>query len=113
MDRTAERAAQWGIDSEYVDARGQPQKVDLEGLAKIVDAVAADHAAPPRRWLPATVFIRQIREPRIFLTGLPPAGLRWVLLSVVGGVASGAVEEQNLRLPHDLPLGTYRLRLHG
>ena len=113
MDRTVERAAQWGIDSEYVDARGQPQKVDPEGLAKIVDAVAADQVAPQRRWLPATVFIRQNREPRIFLTGSPPAGLRWEILSDDGRVASGAVEEQNLRLPHDLPLGTYRLRLHG
>jgi 4-alpha-glucanotransferase len=49
MERVAELAAQWGIESEYVDAHGRHRSVDPAALKKIVAAVAAGHA-PPQAW---------------------------------------------------------------
>src|SRR3954447_3132904 len=113
MDRTAELAAQWGVDSEYVDARGQPQRVDTHGLSKIVEAVSSGHAPSPRRLLPSAVVLRQNREPRVFLIDAPPQGLRWEVLGEGSRLAAGEVGGQDLWLPHDLPFGSYRLRLDG
>jgi 4-alpha-glucanotransferase len=110
MDRRSEVAALWGIDSDYVDARGHRQILEPEALARIVEAVAT-HAIPPqRRWLAPTIILRQGRPSRLDLPHLPHGAIvRWTVLAADRPVADR--ESAALRLPDDLPIGTYRLRL--
>lgn len=109
MDRLSELAAQWGVDSNYIDALGRPQTVAPEALSRIVSALEESHASPVRA-LPASFVIRQNRDHRLF----PPAqfgGWEWGLLQDDAERARGHVHEGRIDLPHDLPVGCYRLRV--
>src|SRR5438105_7599054 len=105
MDRLSELAAQWGIDSDYVDARGERRIADPEALAKIVDAVAADRVPPPERLLPATIIVRQGRPAQLDLPSLAHGvAVRWEILAADEPVAGGQLEATALRLPDDLAI---------
>jgi 4-alpha-glucanotransferase len=112
MDRLSEVAALWGIESDYVDARGHRQILEPDALARIVEAVAA-HATPPRRrLLPATIILRKGRPSQLDLPGLPHGALaRWTVLAGDQPVTRGQFDATAFRLPDDLAVGTYRLRL--
>src|SRR5579859_4417360 len=112
MERLSEAAAAWGIDSDYVDARGRRQILAPDALALIVDAVAA-HATPPRRGLlPPTIVLRHRRALRLDLPDLPHGRpVRWTVHKADKPFVGGDAEAQAFRLPDDLPIGTYRLRL--
>ena len=51
MDPIFERAARWGLETEYRDAFGQPRSVERDVLCKLLDSLAAD-GEPPKRMLP-------------------------------------------------------------
>jgi 4-alpha-glucanotransferase len=112
MEPVAELAAQWGVDCDYFDARGQRQVVDPESLARIVAAVA-DRRDPPRpRLLPPCVVVRRGGDSSIDLPGLQPCGrVRWEIVTPEETVASGISDTPPLRLPASLPIGTYDLNV--
>lgn len=112
MDRLSEVAALWGIESDYYDARGHRRILPPEALARIVEAVAA-HAPPPqRRLLPPTIVLRRGRPSQLDLPDLPHgAVVRWTVLAADKPVTSGQCEARAFRLPDELAVGTYRLRL--
>lgn len=111
MDRVSELAAQWGVDSNYIDAHGRPQTVAPEALSRIVSALAESHAPAPRA-LPTTFVIRQNRNHRL---GLPAEldGAEWRLLHNHDERARGHVVQDGIELPHDLPAGCYDLVVGG
>src|ERR1700674_811064 len=112
MDRLSEVAALWGIESDYVDARGHRQILEPEALARIVEAVAADATLPQRRLLPPTIILRQGRPSQLDLPDLPHGVVvRWTLFAADRPVASGQCDTSAFRLPDDIAVGTYRLRL--
>src|SRR3984893_3055815 len=112
MDRLSEVAALWGIESDYFDARGHRQILEPDALARIVEAVAA-HVEPPQgRLLPATIILRQGRPSQLDLPDLPHGVVaRWTVLAADRPVTTGQFDTTAFRLPDDLPVGTYRLRL--
>jgi 4-alpha-glucanotransferase len=47
MDRIFERAAQWGIETQYVDGLGRRRVVEPQALARILDIMTAGGELPP------------------------------------------------------------------
>jgi 4-alpha-glucanotransferase len=107
-----ERAARWGVDREYTDARGERRNSPTVAIEKILDALAPGQAAPPQTDFPATLILRRGRPLAPPLPNLPPdAMIGWRLTADGRTVASGAATPDEFTLPDNLPFGTYRLRL--
>jgi 4-alpha-glucanotransferase len=112
MEAIAERAAQWGIDTEYTDALGNQKVVDPDALAKIVEAVAADRDPPKPGTVPPVVVVRSGRDARLDVSAVSkPFVIRWDITADGATVAGGSCHAEPCRLPDSLPFGTYRLRL--
>src|SRR4051812_45598167 len=111
MDPLAERAAQWGVDREYRDARGELRTSPPDALAKILDALGSADASPDSA-LPSTFILRRGRPLQPSMPDLPPdTVIGWRISSGTGPLAGGAAAPAEFALPDDLPLGTYQLRL--
>src|SRR5215212_6244386 len=112
MDSLAERAARWGVDREYTDARGELRSSPSEALAKILDALASGQANPERS-IPSTFILRPGRPLQPPLPHLPgEATIGWrITAEGAATVAAGAAAAQEFVLPETLRPGTYRLRL--
>jgi 4-alpha-glucanotransferase len=111
MDPLAEPAAQWGVDREYRDARGELRTSPPEALTKILEALASAHPNPNPA-LASTFILRPGRQLQPPIPDLPPdAVVGWRITSQTRTLAAGASAPLELALPEDLPLGTYRLRL--
>jgi 4-alpha-glucanotransferase len=112
MDALAERAAQWGVDREYTDARGERRTSPAAAIEQILDAVAPGQASPRQTAFPTTVILRRGKPLRPPFSDLPAdAMIGWRIAAGERTLASGAATPDDFSLPDDLPLGTYRLRL--
>jgi 4-alpha-glucanotransferase len=112
MDSLSARAAALGIDPVYVDGYGVRRSIEQDSLRRIIDAVGSAAMVPAKRRLPASVVLRQGRSRPLVVHPLPPhATLRWQVASRGERIASGHGRGGTLRLPSDLPLGTYRLEV--
>jgi 4-alpha-glucanotransferase len=112
MEALAERAAAWGVDPEFVDARGVLRHVDAETVRRVIDVVSAGEAPPSPRLLPPAIVARRGRTEPIAIRELPSdAACRWTVFSGVRRMAEGMDRNGTCRLPDDLPLGEYRLDL--
>jgi 4-alpha-glucanotransferase len=104
MNGISELAAQWGIDTEYIDGYGQRRAADRDALAHIVAAVSANQA-PPHRLLPSAIVFRRGRDTCLRLA--PLVG-RWSIFSAEHEIAGGTVDSTPIRMPEDIPIGTFR-----
>jgi 4-alpha-glucanotransferase len=106
----SERAALWGIDTQFKDAFGQQRQADPEVVARLLHAFAAG-GEPGPRMLPRTVVLRWGSDNAVRIEG--PAGglaLCWEILSD-RTVATGSGSSPRLMLPENLPAGLFRLRV--
>ena len=91
MDALAERAAQWGVDREYTDARGERRTSPAAAIEKILDAVAPGRASPRQTAFPTTLILRRGKSLRPPLSGLPSdAMIGWRIAAGERTLASGA-----------------------
>jgi 4-alpha-glucanotransferase len=106
MAGISELAAQWGIDTEYLDAYGQRRAADPTALSKIIAAVSSGQPAP-HRLLPSGPVFRRGRDAR-----LPPGAISgpWTILSGEQEIAAGTASSTPIALPPDIAIGTYRFR---
>ena len=112
MDSLAERAARWGIETEYFDAFGQRQTVGPAALERILDAVGASGVPPGDGTAPASVVLRRGQAGRLKLDRLDPQAIvRWEVTDAKGAVAHGEGPAHDCHLPDNLPVGSYTLRL--
>jgi 4-alpha-glucanotransferase len=109
MDRIYERAAYWGITTNYRDAYGNQRDVDPDALSRLVEALSGD-SDPVPRIMPRTVVVRRNREARLHLEASPDTTFRWEI-SGDGSVARGEGHAPAIPLPGDLPIGSFQLRL--
>lgn len=109
MDPIFERAARWGLETEYRDAFGQPRSVERDVLCKLLDSLAAD-GEPPKRMLPRTVVVRGDAGRSVQLAAAEGVPLRWEIGSKQL-VAQGEGSSPFLDLPQGLPHGVFRLRV--
>ena len=100
MDRIEERAAQWGIESQYHDAFGRLRQVEPEVLSGLLELLSGNGALMQRR-LPASVVVRQNREASVTLQAPPGTRVTW---TIEGGetVAEGVGEAPVVHLPEEL-----------
>ena len=103
------RAARWGIEVEYRDAQGLLRIADPQGLARVMAAVAGSNE-PARRLLSRTVVVPQEQGLQLRLTTDARTTVRWEISSDAK-IVSGTSNSATIRLPGDLPLGIYGLKV--
>lgn len=112
MEAFAERAAQWGVDREYTDARGERRTSPVGAIEKILEAVASGLASPRQNIFPTTLILRRGRPLQPPLPHLPADSMiGWRITAGERTLAAGAAPPDEFALPDHLPFGTYRLRL--
>ena len=109
MDRIFERAALWGLETEYRDAFGNLRSVEPEVLVRILDALAAG-ADVADRMLPRTVVIRDDADHPLRLAAIEGLPLRWEIVSE-HKIVEGESTSPLLMLPRALQDGVFRLRV--
>jgi 4-alpha-glucanotransferase len=109
MDSIEERAARWGIESQYHDAFGRLRHVEPEVLNQIRELLAGSREPAPRR-LPCTVVIRHNRDASVTLHAPQGTPVTW-RIDGEETIAQGTGEAPVLRLSAELPIGSFTLRL--
>jgi 4-alpha-glucanotransferase len=118
-EQISKRAARLGIETQFRDARGQERMADPEGLARVTAAMAGSRQSA-RRLLPPTVVVRQGEGLTLRLRANARAKVRWEILPDVNfsttalpdsSITAGASESAAIKLPGDLPLGSYELKV--
>ena len=108
MDGIFERAARWGVQTEYRDGLGNLRTVEPEVLARILAALAAGGDGP-QRILPRTIMVRSDADQVLRLAGSEGEPLHWEILSE-RKFAAGEATSAQLTLPA-LDDGIFRLRV--
>jgi len=108
MDGNFERAARWGVETEYRDGLGNLRTVEPEVLARILGALATGGGGA-QRILPRTIMVRSDADRVLRLAGSEGEPLRWEILSE-RKFATGAATSAQLTLPA-LDDGIFRLRV--
>jgi 4-alpha-glucanotransferase len=109
MDHVFERAALWGLETEYRDAFGRLRTVEPEVLTRILEALAAGPDAA-NRMLPRSIVIRGHADEPLRLAAVEGLPLRWELFSEQK-IAEGEGTSPLLALPPALQNGIFRLRV--
>jgi 4-alpha-glucanotransferase len=110
MDRILERAALWGIETQYRDGFGRLCSVEAEVLSRLIGLVAFGHERTARV-LPRTIVVRGgERDPCVQVAAPDGLALRWEIFSE-GKIAEGDAVSPRLTLPQELPIGLLRLRV--
>src|SRR5215470_10302193 len=78
MASILERAAHWGVETEYRDGFGNVRAVKPEVLARILDALATGDAGD--RMLPRTVLMRGSAGQSLHVGGIEGQPLRWQII---------------------------------
>src|SRR5262245_24840205 len=108
MDTIFERAARWGVETEYRDGFGNLRTVAPEVLARILDVLAAGGDGADRL-LPRTIVVRGPADQPLRVAGIEGRPLRW---EVTSGrkIAEGEGVSPLLTLPV-LENGVFQLRI--
>ncbi|MEA2977651.1 MAG: 4-alpha-glucanotransferase [Alphaproteobacteria bacterium] len=109
MDRIDERAALLGIATEYRDARGQPRRADADTLSLLIDVLSLNDDPAPR-FAPATVISRRGHDTQVRIEAPAGVAVHWEI-SGKGPITRGEGQAPTILLPHDLPIGSFQLRL--
>ena len=107
MDRVFERAALWGLETEYRDAFGHLRTVEPEVLTRILEVLAVGGEGT-ERMLPRTVVMRGHADQPLRLAAASGLPLRWEIVSE-HKIAEGEGTSPLLVLPGALQNGIFRL----
>ena len=109
MDSIFERAALWGIETQYRDGFGRLRTVEPDVLARLLDTIVpkGEFAA---RMLPRTIVLRAPCDGSVRVAAAAGLALRWQIFSDEL-IAEGNDVSPLLMLPQQLPIGTFRLRV--
>jgi 4-alpha-glucanotransferase len=129
MEQISERATRFGIETRFRDAQGLERIAPPEALARVAAAMAQTNQ-PPRRLLPRTVILRRDQSLQVPLKSGARAPIRWGVFAnaelsdanwslekaldanlLRANIAAGTSSSAAIRLPDDLPLGTYALKV--
>ena len=109
MDRVFERAAFWGLETEYRDAFGQLRTVEPEVLTRILEALAVGGDGADRM-LPRTVLVCGHADQPLRLAAAGGLPLRWEIVSE-HKIVEGEGTSPLLVLPDALQNGIFRLHV--
>jgi 4-alpha-glucanotransferase len=109
MDRLGDRAAAWGIETQYTDGLGRRREAKPEVVLRLLAALARDPDRPARL-LPRSIVVRGGGPRRIHVAAPTGAALEWEIFSD-HSIASGTDVSPWLLLPPHLPRTVLRLRV--
>jgi 4-alpha-glucanotransferase len=107
MDQIFERAAVWGLETDYRDAFGKMQAVEPAVLSRLLEAFPVQ--GPSARVVPRSVVFRPGAERVIRLDSPDGVPIHWALRSRAGYRAEGTAVSRRLTLPADLPDDVFHL----
>lgn len=102
------KAADLGIQTEFIDGQGHPHVTDAAALKIILDALPAEK---PQRFFNQPVVIRSGQPSRTDLAESATFPLRWKIVAGARVIAEGATNDRAIAWPADLPPGCHRLQL--
>ena len=106
MDSMSERAVQWGIETDYLDAFGQRRSSDPNAVARMIE-ILSQNGERPAGILPQTFVVRDRHDRRLQIDLPAHHTIAWSVSSdhhLFDGASA------LLDLPNELPTGAYRLR---
>ena len=102
------KAAELGIQTEFIDGQGHRRVTDAAALEIILNALPAE---APYRFLDGPVVLRSIRPARTQLRDAVTLPLHWKIVADLKVIAQGETGDRVITWPADLPIGLYRLHL--
>lgn len=102
------KAAEAGIQTEFVDALGHRRVTDAAALQVVLDALGTQ---TPRRLVKSAVVARAGQRAITELTESAALPVKWEIRFNEKTIARGEAGSRNIPWPTDLPAGSYRLRL--
>jgi 4-alpha-glucanotransferase len=102
------KAADLGIQTEYIDGQGHRHVTDVEALKIILDALPAEM---PHRFLSQPVVIRSGQPARTELGQAATFPVSWKIVAGLKVIAEGVTQDGVIVWPEDLPVGAHRLSL--
>jgi 4-alpha-glucanotransferase len=102
------KAADLGIQTEFIDGQGHRHVTDAAALKIILDALPAE---TPQRFLHQPVVVRSGQPSRTELEQAATFPLRWKIVAGLKVIAEGATKDRAITWPADLPHGSYRLQM--
>jgi 4-alpha-glucanotransferase len=102
------KAADLGIQTEFIDGQGHRRVTEPAALEIILNALPV---RAPRRFLEQPVVLRSGRPSETEFRDAVTLPLRWKIVAGLKVIAEGETRDRGMRWPADLPLGSYRLHL--
>jgi 4-alpha-glucanotransferase len=102
------KAAELGIQTEFIDGQGHRHVTDAAALEIILNALPV---RAPHRFLDRPVVVRSGRETCTELGEAVTFPLQWKIVADLKVIAQGEAEGRAVRWPPDLAVGSYRLHL--
>jgi 4-alpha-glucanotransferase len=102
------KAANLGIQTEFIDGQGHRHVTDAVALKIILDALPAE---APQRLLSQPVVVRCGKPSRTTLNQAAKLPARWKIVADLKVIAGGETEDGIIVWPADLPVGSYWLHL--
>ncbi len=102
------KAAELGIQTEFIDGQGHPHVTDAAALEIILNALPA---RTPHRFLERPVVVRAGQQERTEFRETVTFPLRWKIVADLKVIAKGETGDRIIDWPSDLPIGTWRLHL--
>jgi 4-alpha-glucanotransferase len=102
------KAAERGIQTEFIDGQGHRHVTDAAALEIILNALPA---RAPHRFLDRPVVLRSGQDTRTELQEAVTFPLHWKIVADLKVIAQGQTGGGVISWPSDLPIGSYRLKL--
>src|SRR4051794_13834527 len=102
------KAAEAGIESEFIDAHGQRRMTDPAALEAILSALPTK---TPYRFVDGPVVVRSGLAGRTALRQAVTLPVAWKIVADLKVIAEGSATDRTLVWPAGLPTGSYRLQL--
>jgi 4-alpha-glucanotransferase len=102
------KAAELGIQTEFIDGQGHRHVTEAAALEIILNALPA---RAPHRFLDRPVVVRSAQQARTELQEAVTFPLQWKIVADLKVIAQGQTGGRVISWPPDLPIGSYRLRL--
>jgi 4-alpha-glucanotransferase len=102
------KAAELGIQTEFIDGQGHRHVTEAAALEIILNALPV---RAPHRFLQQPVVLRPGRSARTEFRDAVTLPLQWKIVAGLKVIAEGETRDRVIAWPMDLPVGSYRLHL--
>ncbi|HXO69872.1 MAG TPA: 4-alpha-glucanotransferase, partial [Bradyrhizobium sp.] len=102
------KAANLGIQTEFIDGQGHRHVTEAAALEIILDALPV---RAPHRFLDQPVVLRFGQPARTGFRDAVTLPLQWKIVAGLKVIAEGEIRDRAMAWPADLPVGSYRLHL--